>query len=541
MSEADTKRNYRFERYGDEIYLAVSQGTDGEGAGVDDLLNECKLRKLDVSQENIMSIFDLATGNSVLLCMAHERMDLGPLVKINMSKDFMEAEACVYQGLDPEKARVTRQDMDAQIKANMIQHGILEEAVESLVSSEVHFRKGVIARGTPRTDGQDARAEFHFNPHGLEIRPVELENGNVDFYNLNLIQTVDENTLLIEKTPAVEGQAGINIRGTALPPAKVRDLKLTAGSNTKLSEDGNKLYAAVPGHVVFKDGKTQVLPIFEVKEDVGFGTGNIRFPGNVVIHGNVLETFSVVADGDVEIKGILSGYVEAGGNLKVGKGIVRGKTKTKGNIYVHHVENGKVEVQGSLMASEAVLYSTVAAKGSVFVGGKRGLISGGSVSAYMSVNAKVIGSPLATATEIILGITKEELLEYQTLTKQLVEIQETDQKIHKLLDVFVMMKAQISKPLPPDKEEQHQRLTASDQENKTKLRTCQRRKAEIEEHMNNLDQVSLNVSDTLYAGVSLSIGSNTMVTKDEIPRCTYRYIDREIVQQIYSAQAAKRG
>jgi uncharacterized protein (DUF342 family) len=488
-----------------------------------------------------MSVFDLASGNSVLMTTVNDWTVLGPLVHIQISKDLMEAVVCVYKGMDPEQTQVTRQDIEEKMKANMIQYGVREDAVELLLNSDAYFRKQVVARGRPRKPGRDARAEFHFNPHGLEIRPAELENGNVDFRDLNLIQTVTKDAVLIEKTPAEEGEEGITIRGAVLRPENVRELKLSTGNNTALSEDGNKLYATVSGHVVFKDGKTHVLPIFEVKEDVGFGTGNIHFPGNVVIHGNVLETFSVIADGDVEIKGILSGYVEAGGNLKVGKGIVRGQTKTKGNIFVHHVENGKVDVQGNLMASEAVLYSTVASRGSVFVGGKRGLISGGSISAYVSVNAKVIGSPLSTATEIILGITKKELLEYQAISKQILEIQETDQKIHKLLDVFAAMKGQISKPLPPDKEEQYQKLMASDADNKSKLRVCQHRKAEIEKQMNNLERVSLNVSDTLYAGVLLSVGSNTTVIKDEVPRCTYRYIDREIVQQIYSAQAVKRG
>jgi uncharacterized protein (DUF342 family) len=535
-------KQYYFERVGDEIFLAVSQGThEEEMATVEDLLAECGFRQFGFAREEIEKIFDQADGRKVLLGTVKENMKLYPFVKVKTSGDLMEAWACVYKGLDPDLVHVTRQEIDGEIQLNAIKYGVIEEAVESLLTSEAYFQKKVIARGQPRIQGEDARIQFNFNPMGLEIRPVELEDGSVDYYNLDLIQVVEKDSVLVEKIPVVEGRPGITVRGNTLLPNKGKDARVAAGTNVRLSEeDGTKLYAGVSGHVVCKDGKVHVYPVFEVKEDVGFGTGNIRFPGNVIVRGNVQATFSVIAQGDVEIKGILEGYVEAGGHLKVGKGIVRGKARAKGNIFVHHVENGKVEAGGDLTVSEAILYSLVTARGNVSVGGKRGLISGGSIASYRSVSAKTIGSPLSTATEIILGVTKETLEEYQTLCKELLDLQKTDQKIQQVVTAFEGMKAQTKSPLPKDKQASYDRILLSRTDNQSKLNEYQRRKEELEFQLSHLDFVSLNILDVMYPGVTLTIGKDTLHLKDEVKHCTYRYLEKAIVQQIYSDQAAKR-
>jgi uncharacterized protein (DUF342 family) len=534
-------KQYYFDRVGDEIFLTVNQGThEEEMAAMDDLLAECGFRHFDFSREDVEKAFNQATGRKVLMGTVKDGMRLYPYVKIKVSHDLMEAWAYVYKGVDPDLSHVTRQEIEEEIQLNDIKYGLIKETVESMATSEAYFQKRIIAQGQPKIQGQDAKIQFNFNPMGLEIKPVELEDGSVDHYNLDLIQVVEKDSVLTEKTPLVEGQPGITIRGNTLVPYKGKDARMAAGANVRLSEDDTKLYAEVSGHVVYKDGKVHVYPVFEVKDDVSFSTGNIRFPGNVIIRGNVQASFSVIADGDVEIKGILEGYVEAGGHLKVGKGIVRGKAKAKGNIFVHHVENGRVEAGGDLAVSEAILYSLVAVRGNVSVGGKRGLISGGSIASYRSISAKTIGSPLSTATEIILGATKETLEEYQVLCKDMLDLQKTDQKIQQIIAAFEGMKAQTKSPLPKDKQESYDRILLSKKDNQHKLNEYQRRREDLESQLSHLDFVSLNILDVMYPGVTLTIGKDTLNLKDEVKHCTYRYLNKEIVQQIYSDQTAKR-
>ena len=70
-----------------------------------------------------------------------------------------------------------------------------------------------------------------------------------------------------------------------------------------------------------------VLPIHEIKGDVDFKTGNINFPGNLVIHGNVSNGFTVTAEGEIVIIGdVDASDITAGGKLSI-RGAVQGMDK----------------------------------------------------------------------------------------------------------------------------------------------------------------------------------------------------------------------
>ena len=132
-------------------------------------------------------------------------------------------------------------------------------------------------------------------------------------------------------------------------------------------------------------------------------------------------------------------------------------------------------------------------------------------------------------------------MEYQGLAKELTELLLNGQKIQQLIGAFEAILKQTQQPLPPDKQESYNRVLLSKEANDSRLEASQNRQKEIESHLNRLEFVSLNVSDVIYPGVTISMGSNTILLKDEIKNATYRYIDKEIVQQIYSAQASRRA
>ena len=62
-----------------------------------------------------------------------------------------------------------------------------------------------------------------------------------------------------------------------------KDLRLPLGVNTEITEDDTKLVAKITGHVCFVHRKVNVYPTYEVKGNVDFNTGNIKFPGNVIV------------------------------------------------------------------------------------------------------------------------------------------------------------------------------------------------------------------------------------------------------------------
>ena len=68
--------------------------------------------------------------------------------------------------------------------------------------------------------------------------------------------------------------------------------------------------------------KLSVVPVLEIKGDVGPATGNIDFVGSVLIRGRIKSGFRVVAKGDVQVERTLEdAEIKAGGNIILQRGI----------------------------------------------------------------------------------------------------------------------------------------------------------------------------------------------------------------------------
>ena len=121
-----------------------------------------------------------------------------------------------------------------------------------------------------------------------------------------------------------------------------------------------------------------VNDVYEVS-DVDTSTGNIEYSGNVCVLGNVKTGFSIKADGDVEVRGVVeNATVEATGNVTIARGMngmSKGTITAGGNVVAKFLENANVNA-GGYVHSEAILHSNVICKGEVTVTGKKGFIDG---------------------------------------------------------------------------------------------------------------------------------------------------------------------
>ena len=104
-------------------------------------------------------------------------------------------------------------------------------------------------------------------------RPLEFENGRVDFFELQTIQNVRTGQVLAEALPEVEDfdprefPIGQNV---FVPP-----------------ENPRVLLSAVDGHAYWKDGKIHVSPLYVVDGDVSPSTGNLHFVEKIWVKGTV--------------------------------------------------------------------------------------------------------------------------------------------------------------------------------------------------------------------------------------------------------------
>ncbi|MBU1488047.1 FapA family protein, partial [bacterium] len=253
-----------------------------------------------------------------------------------------------------------------------------------------------------------------------KIRFKEDEGGRIDLRQLNLIQNVRADDLLAVKIPAKRGEKpGIYLNGEQIPPSLGKDIELPVGANTKISEDGFELRAAIDGQVLFKGGKIEIVPTYEVKGDVGFTTGNIEFIGSVVISGTVKEGFRVEAGGDIEVSGLVAkrAHLMCGKNVMVGGGVCGGYIEAKGDVTVKFSDNSTIRAGGDINIIEESLHSFLNADKNILVsGGKKSVIIGGIIRAADEVEADEIGNKLYTQTRVEVGAepwTREQLEEIE--------------------------------------------------------------------------------------------------------------------------------
>ena len=252
------------------------------------------------------------------------------LLDVQVSIDKMRAVLKIYPALDgtPLELEVLERFLDAK----GVKFGLKTEIFPEVLKTQSCYREWLIAEGKPSVNGKDASLQFHFEKERHDLKPKQLENGSVDFYDLDVIQIVEAGTMLVERIPPTEGISGMNVLGEEIKAKPGKDVRLPLGVNTETVDEETKLVSKIIGHVSYVNKKVNVYPTYEVKGNVDFNTGNIKFPGNVIVRGSVQNTFTVEAEGDVEIYGNLGGTVIAEGNLHI-KRNYSGYRRGWGNIY----------------------------------------------------------------------------------------------------------------------------------------------------------------------------------------------------------------
>ena len=387
----------------DGIYMTVHRPQKVESAvDPDELVRRIESRKIqDPDLARIRQAAREMSGQPVKIAPPQkDNIEAGAVV-IEISANKMEA----YLKMFPPSGGLTlsRQDIEKALQEKNVVYGIRDDLIDKAVIMQSVSEPLAIARGIDPVDGQNATIEYVFDSDTLRGKPTEMLDGRVDFYNLNLIHNVEPGEVLAIKTPAGEGTPGYTVTGEELPAKAGKDVQLAIGKNVELAENNTKVISSAKGHVVLAGNKIGVSNVYEIGGDVDFNTGNIEFNGTVVVKGSVREGFKVVAQGDVEVLNtIADGVVECTGNLKVKNGIV-GRTKSRikagGSVFTRFIENSTVEAGADVVVGEAIMHSKVSARKTVVVGGK-GVIVGGIIRAGEEINCKIVGSPLATATEL---------------------------------------------------------------------------------------------------------------------------------------------
>lgn len=328
-------------------------------------------------------------------------------INISISDDVLKAYMTLYvtsEDLSPiNRTKLVKEIIDALAQAG-VNYGIKTMLLAGDLKSGIEY---LVAEGLPAINGEDAKIKLY------EIaapQPQIIDSGNVNHYELNLINRVNIGDWLGERMDPTPGFPGKNVRGKEIPPIPGRNLPLLYDRISVKEEykDGiTTLLSKKNGAVYYKGDTIGVYDYLEIKGDINFSTGNIDFDGFLSVKGTIEDNFSVVANKDIEILGdygvgAADKITSREGNVYI-KGGIAGKNKAivrcHKNLYVKYLSDITVECEGSVYIGFYCMNSNIRAK-QVIVDSPRGRISGGQIDAEIRVSAAEIGTRAETRTMI---------------------------------------------------------------------------------------------------------------------------------------------
>ena len=236
-------------------------------------------------------------------------------------------------------------------------------------------------QGEPALNGMDGCVELFFD---YKIRSGRLRpDGTIDFREINRFPQAGEGELLLREYEPTKGILGTDVHGMPIAPEPGKKFPIRCGKGVIVEEsvDEDKerkckdYLAQKPGIIIteFAEGKRDPDHLREIAVqnrlvvgDVDFSTGNIgreeeiRCAADVVINGDIRGNFSVVVDGQLEVKGAVEGEgVDVTGALVAS--FIRSSVKAGTTIQVRTARCAKLRAESNIIVEKEITQCEVSA------------------------------------------------------------------------------------------------------------------------------------------------------------------------------------
>ena len=237
-----------------------------------------------------------------------------------------------------------------------------------------------------------------------------LEDGRIDFKELESIIEVKRGQEILRKHPGMKPEDGLDIYGEKVSAVFETKEGFTPGEHVIESLGDRNIYISEIDGSLNVDGKIiSVSDTAIIKGNVDYDSGNIDVNSSVHIKGSVLPGFSVRAKGNIVIdKNADDAFLEADGDIIIKQGIA-GKGAMKivagGRVRAKYILNSDVEAMKEIEVSDSIINSRVFSNDKVSVTDRHGKIIGGETTARHEVVVNVVGVPNENLTKINVGVS----------------------------------------------------------------------------------------------------------------------------------------
>lgn len=327
--------------------------------------------------------------------------------EVRVQTDKAAAYATLYPPT-PGGAFLTWGTVSQRIADFGIIRGVLEDNIQEAIfkanSTHQPVKDVLIARGEdPVTEIPE---HFVIRKDLLERKPeIDPDLARVDWHSISAFSIVNAKDPIARRIPKVDGKNGWNIFGEERNFPVKNMSAFSAGGGVIDHPQG--LFAGKSGRLsIDSSGSISIEEVLVLKKGVDFSTGNITFPGDVILQGKVADGFKIYTGGSliaadvVDVTEVVTrkDFIVQGGI----EGKSTGAARVGRNLKAKYIQNCRVAVRGDIEVSGSIVQSKVFAMGSIRMG-DAGKIIGCECIAIGSVSALDIGNPRGARTWIRCG------------------------------------------------------------------------------------------------------------------------------------------
>lgn len=432
-------------------------------------------------------------------------------IKVSFKANDMEA----YLTYTPEIGRYSRESLFAALKQQGVVKGIDEDEINRIFTDGAKDGEGVlIAHGKPAEKGKDGWFEYFFRT-SVTRSPKQLEDGSVDFKNVDWFEVVEKDQKLALYHEAEAGVSGYTVRGKELPSPKGKEKSRLTGEGFTVLGDGNTYVAALSGRVDLKGTQLSVTNVF-VFDEVTMATGDVNVDGNVYIKNNVGSGTTIRATGDIMVDGYIeSATLDCGGNVIIKKGMNasdgRGVVNAGQNVTAKFFEKVRVQAKGDIRANSC-MECQLHTDGQLIISG--GSLIGGTAYAAKGLSARNVGNRIGLKTVIEIGAGEENVDKMRELEKKIADVAK---EIEVYQEAYDDMQQTYS---PEARNSMDVYLKAEDAlyRKKEQLKQLKREKQQLGNTDRGAMQASASITGNLYSGVEFRINRQKWTSRD------YQYV-----------------
>lgn len=426
-------------------------------------------------------------------------LEMGELpVMVTITPDEMTA----YMQIREPLGEMEPEQMLSLLHENGIVEGIRMDEIERICKTASLTGSVLIAEGTIPERGQDGYYEFFFRTK-LDNKPKILEDGSVDYRNMEWFEMISKGQKIAYYHEAQPGTSGKTVTGRELPTHKGKEQPVLYGKGFQIEEDGKTYTSTVSGVVTIEDRHLEVKHLLVVK-DVTLATGNINFDGDLQIDGNIGSGVKVNVTGDISI----SGFVEAAEICSGGKILLQRGMNASGNGYLQaekevvgkFFEGVKIKCKGDVDACYC-LNCDIETEGRVVISSSKGSIAGGRIYAKRGVKAPFIGNRIGIPTWIKVGID-------EGIWKQLAQTEEQIRTLNKELYILENACRDYQKKYPPEVRNTmnlYVKIEMAIETNDTRRQELITAKKQMEQEIRSLQNVYISAEYFIEEGVTVEL------------------------------------